>query len=65
MLRFPEGFRAAAAGGRKRTSQIAVPETLFDFRASNELVKKPSIETISRSNGVHSRNFWRFSFKRF
>ena len=59
MLGVSEGFRAAAPSRGERTGQIAITQTHFDFRASNELMKKTGIEAITRANGVYCRDTWR------
>lgn len=58
MLGFSKCLGAAAASRRKRTSQVAKSQTLFDFRASNELMKEAGIEAVTGANSVHSRDFW-------
>ena len=59
MLGVSEGFGAAAASGGEGTSQIAISQTFFDFRASNKLMKKTSIETVTVADGVYSGDSWR------
>ena len=59
MLGVSEGFGAAAPSGGERAGQIAISQTLFDFPASNELMKKTGIEAVTRANRVYRRDSWR------
>jgi len=65
VLGVSEGFGAAAPRCGERTSQIAISQTLFDFSAANELMKKTSIEAVTRADGVYSRDSGHRSFKDF
>ena len=65
VLGVSKGFGAAAPSRRERAGQVAISQTLFDFRTSNELMKKTGIEAVTRANGVYRRDSWRRSFKDF
>jgi len=54
-----KGLCAAAPRRRECASQVAISQALFDFRASNELMKEAGIETVARPDGVYSRHSWR------
>src|ERR1700720_684439 len=61
--RFPvhgiaEGFGAAAPSRGQSPREIAIFQTLFNLRPSNELMKKTGIEAVARANGIHRRNLW-------